>query len=89
MHTLQVAVEDFAMQSDGTYPVAADAATVEALMPEGRPPDNPFIGAPSNVVWQGAAASQGELGYAIPQVNAYSITGFGAENLLDFTLQNY
>jgi prepilin-type N-terminal cleavage/methylation domain-containing protein len=89
MHTFQLAVEDFAVQNDGTYPVAADAATVEALLPGGAAPTNPFIGGATNIVWAGAAGAQGELGYAIPALNQYTITGFGESALLTLTLENF
>ena len=48
MHTLQLAVEDFAVQNDGTYPVAADAAVVTGLLPGGVVMDNPFTNAASD-----------------------------------------
>ena len=33
MHTVQLAIEDFAVQNDGTYPVAANDAAVKANDP--------------------------------------------------------
>lgn len=89
MHTLQLAVEDFAVQNDGTYPVAADGGAVEALLPGGVCPDNPFTGAVSVVTWGGVAAAQGDLGYSIPALNQYSISGFGSTALLALTLTNF
>src|SRR3970040_232499 len=35
MHTVQLAIEDFAVQNDGTYPVAVDDAAVKANLPGG------------------------------------------------------
>jgi len=89
MHTLQLAVEDFAVQNDGTYPLAADGPAVEAMLPGGVAPDNPFVGGATNIVWGGAAGAQGELGYAAPGLNQYDITGFGEAALLTLTLSNY
>src|SRR5512139_2979393 len=82
MHTLQLAVEDFAVQNDGTYPAAGDQAAVEALLPGGVVMDNPFSGAASNITWPGVAAAQGDLGYDIPAVNQYSISGYGSTAVL-------
>lgn len=89
MHTLQLAVEDFAKQHDGTYPVAADGAAVEALLPGGNVPNNPFTGVASVINWGGPALTQGDLGYEVPTVNTYDITGYGAEKLLPLRLKNY
>jgi prepilin-type N-terminal cleavage/methylation domain-containing protein len=87
MHTLQLATEDFAVQNDGTYPVAADAAAVTALLPGGVIMDNPFTNAASTITWGGAAASQGNLGYAVAS-NVYDITGYGEGALLTLVLTN-
>jgi type IV pilus assembly protein PilA len=89
MHTLQLATEDFAVQNDGTYPVAADAAAVTALLPGGALMNNPFTGVPTVVTWGGAAAAIGDMGYAVPALNQYTITGFGASAVLPLTLQNF
>jgi prepilin-type N-terminal cleavage/methylation domain-containing protein len=89
MHTVQLAVEDFAVQNDGTYPVAADGALVEALLPGGAVPKNPFTGIASTVGWGSAAATQGDMGYTIPALNQYVITGFGSTALLTLQLKNY
>ena len=89
MHTLQLAVEDFAVQHAGTYPLAADGGAVEALLPGGVCPDNPFTNVVSLVTWGGPAAAQGDLGYAIPALNQYSISGFGSTALLTLALTNF
>jgi prepilin-type N-terminal cleavage/methylation domain-containing protein len=88
MHTLQTGVEDFAI-INGTYPVAADGPSVETLLSGTVVPDNPFSGAPTTITWGGPAASQGDLGYEIPGLNRYTITGFGASALLSLTLNNF
>ena len=89
MHTVQLAVEDFAVQNDGTYPLAADGPAVEALLPGGAVPNNPFTGVPATVGWGAAAATQGDMGYVIPALNQYDISGFGSTALLTLTLKNY
>ena len=90
MHSLQTGVEDFAVLNSGQYPAnAADGAIVESLLSGTVVPDNPFSGAPTVVTWGGAAAAQGDLGYAIPALNQYTITGFGKSALLGLTLSNF
>lgn len=94
MHMLQIAVEQFAvemgaLEGEVRYPFAADAATVTAMLPGGSTPRNPFTGVSSVVVWGGAAATQGDLGYTVPANDQYVITGFGAADLLPFDLRNF
>ncbi len=89
MHTLQLAVEDFAADHDGVYPTAVDAQAVIALLPGGVSPTNPFTSAPSNIVWGGLPAMPGDLGYEIPAMNQYNIAAFGAKKLLALKLSNY
>jgi prepilin-type N-terminal cleavage/methylation domain-containing protein len=88
MHTLQLAVEDFAVQNDGVYPVSGtDDAAVVALLPGGAAPANPFVGGASTITWGGAAAAQGDLGYDDAS-NVYDITGYGEGALLALVLTN-
>ena len=89
MHTVQLAVEDFAADHDGTYPTAADAQAVIALMPGGVSPTNPFTGNPSNIAWGALPAMPGDLGYQITALNQYDITAFGAKEMLGLKLSNY
>jgi prepilin-type N-terminal cleavage/methylation domain-containing protein len=88
MHTLQLGVEDFAVQNDGTYPVAADAAAVEANLPDGAYPDNPFTNAETAVDWAAAPAASGEIGFSTATTSQYVIEGFGKDALLSLTLTN-
>jgi prepilin-type N-terminal cleavage/methylation domain-containing protein len=89
MHTLQLAVEDFAVQNDGTYPIAADGPAVEALLPSGAVPNNPFTAVPTVITWGGVAGAQGDLGYVVPLLNQYQISGYGSAALLALTLENF
>jgi type II secretion system protein G len=93
MHTVQLAIEDYAVKSAGTYPIAGDAAAVQFNMPGGTWTTNPFTGvvneAPS---WPGPAASQGMTGVVNPPApnerSGYTISGFGKSVLLALTLSN-
>src|SRR5262245_66367182 len=49
MHSLQLAIEDYATTHNGLYPLAADEPAVHANMPNGTYPTNPF----TNVVVEG------------------------------------
>ncbi len=88
MHTLQTGVEDFAILN-GYYPLAADGPTVETLLSGTVVPENPFSGAATTITWGGVAASQGNLGYSIPGLNRYTISGFGESAVLSLTLSNF
>ena len=88
MHTVQLAVEDFAVQNDGTYPVAANDAAVKANCPGGAYPENPFTGAASTVDWTGAPASAGQLGFTTASTTQYVLRGYGKSALLSLSLTN-
>jgi type II secretion system protein G len=78
MHTFQLAMEDFAVKNMGIYPVAADAATVQANLPSGNWPTNPFTGVANQAPesWAGAATAPGR--YATNSTTlSYVITGYG------------
>jgi prepilin-type N-terminal cleavage/methylation domain-containing protein len=96
-HTVQLAVEDWAIQSGGLYPVTVDGdatpagETVLDILPSGVPLENPFTRLASEPV-NGAAATPGQTGYlVIPDANGmntgYTITGFGQQVQI-LTLQN-
>ena len=60
MHSFQLAIEDFAVKSSGVYPNgAADAGTVQANLPGGVWPKNPFTGAVDAPVWNADPAASG------------------------------
>jgi prepilin-type N-terminal cleavage/methylation domain-containing protein len=96
MHTAQLAMEDFAVQSDGIYSTAeADATpggeTVAELCPGDQWPDNPFSSpkAASAPTWGAAPADEGEFGFETATVTSYNIQGCGKDgNLLTLELTN-
>ena len=87
MHTLQLAVEDFAVTNDGVYPLLADAGTVEGLLPGAAYPDNPFTAAETVVNWAGTLAAAGTIAVA-PTVTTYVISGQGKSAALALALHN-
>jgi type IV pilus assembly protein PilA len=96
-HTVQLAVEDWAVQSDGLYPVTVDGdatpvgETVIDILPQSALLENPFTKNATEPV-NGAAATPGQTGYVVvPDGNgvnsSYDITGFG-QLVLVLTLNN-
>ena len=91
-HAVQVAAEDFGVQSEGTYaadlsdpsPISGD--TIIDMLPHDTYLDNPFTKAATEPV-DGAAATPGETGYE-PVVDGtgmnigYIITGYGREAVI-------
>ncbi|MCK4415353.1 MAG: prepilin-type N-terminal cleavage/methylation domain-containing protein [Candidatus Eisenbacteria sp.] len=82
-HSVQLAVEDFSVRNNGTYPALVDI--VAGLFPGGVFPDNPFnSGVPITVAAPGF--SQGNIGYALA-LGVYDIECYG-ETALVLTLSN-
>jgi prepilin-type N-terminal cleavage/methylation domain-containing protein len=84
MHTVQLAFEDFAVQSDGTYPddgtsTTPAGATIEDLCPGAVWPDNPFSGAASTFQWDADPATEGDLGANPANTTDYTIKGCGKD----------
>jgi type II secretion system protein G len=91
MHTLQLAFEDFAVQTDGVYPDLATSATpggdtIEDLCPQAAYPDNPFTNAPTVVTFDADPAAQGVVGANPANITDYVIKGFGKSALLTLQL---
>ena len=89
MHSLQLAIEDFAVKNTGVYPVAADAAAIKANFPAATYPTNPFTGVADEVPTFGAApAAQGRYGPATMTTTNYIIQGYGKSALMALQLRN-
>jgi prepilin-type N-terminal cleavage/methylation domain-containing protein len=88
MHTFQLAMEDYAVTSDGVYATAAEAAAVQALFPNGVYPDNPFLGVPTNVLYGADPAVSGQIGANPCTIDGYTIKGFGKAAMLSLLLTN-
>ncbi len=87
MHTVQLAVEDYAVHTMGVYPDDAASAThsgetVEDLCPDGAYPVNPFTGASTVVVWDADPANSGEIGISPATATDYLIKGYGKSFML-------
>ena len=91
MHTLQMALEDYAAVHDGIYPTDAEKAEVKALAPGGVWPRNPFTSvrlADAEVSFGSDPDAPGEIGANPATVNGYRIKGFGKSALLSIVLSN-
>jgi len=88
MHSFQLAIEDFAVKNTGTYPVAADDAAVQANMPAGNYPKNPFSGTNDAWTWAADPAASGIIGANPCSTTGYTIKGYGKTALLTLTLTN-
>jgi len=87
MHTVQLAMEDFSVQTLGVYPDDAASATgggqtVEDLCPAGAYPVNPFTGAPTVIAWDADPANPGEIGISPATTSDYLIKGQGKSFML-------
>ncbi len=87
MHTLQLALEDFAVQTGGHYPDDATSTTpggetVEDLCPGGTYPTNPFTEAPTVVAWDADPANPGQIAINPATTSGYLIKGFGSSMML-------
>lgn len=84
MHTLQIAVEDFALENQTEYPASAfdilpDGRTLSQLCPSSNYPVNPFTNAVSIVQFNQRPTSghAGELGIDPAAVDRYAIRANG------------
>jgi len=87
MHTIQLAIEDFAVQTSGVYPdngasTTPGGQTVEDLCPSGAYPKNPFTQAPTGVLWDADPAAPGVIGMNPANTTDYTVKGFGKKFML-------
>ncbi|MEJ2720799.1 MAG: hypothetical protein P8181_06610, partial [bacterium] len=77
LHSVQTSVELFAVAHNGTYPLPADAAELENLMPGGQYPSNPFTRAVTVVLWNADPPNPGEIGIFNLPGGGYMLKGRG------------
>jgi competence protein ComGC len=87
MHTLQLSLEDFAVQTLGVYPDNAASTTpggetLEDVCPGGAYPENPFTAAATVVTWDADPDASGRMGINPANTGDYVIKGFGKSMLL-------
>lgn len=89
MHTLQLAIEDYGCRNTGVYPLAADAAAVQACLPGGVWPRNAFTAVLNEPpVWNADPGASGVMGNNPATVRGYTIKGYGRSALVPLTLTN-
>ena len=76
-HSVQLAVEDAAVQANGVYPANA-AAIVAGMFPGGAFPKNPFTGTNDAIIAADGfgAGDEGKVGYALA-AGIYTIESYG------------
>jgi type II secretion system protein G len=82
MHTIQLAIESFAVDRLGQYPQAGDEADLLALLPNGHYPDNPFTKAETAVQWNADPAVPGDISIFNLPGDGYMLRGRGTDGLL-------
>ena len=86
-HTVQLAVEDYAVQNNGVYPYSNLAwAQIVANLPGGEVVRNPFSGEKGLTV--GVGAAEGMVDYTLPVDGVYIITCYGESGVNILTLTN-
>ena len=89
MHSLQLAIEDFAVANNSLYPVAADLAAVKARIPSGTWPTNPFtLVVDESPTWGVDPAGMGRYGVNPSTILQYTIKGFGKSGPVLLQLSN-
>ena len=89
MHTLQLAIEDYAVQNDGVYPAdGTDGAAVVLLLPGGVAPNDPFDGVAATITWDADPAGTGDMGVNPANTTDYVIKGYGKAGVLTLLLSN-
>lgn len=88
-HSVQLAVEDFAVQNDGTYP-ADNTQIVAGMFPGGAFPTNPFTGNAEAIVAAdggGTVGNEGKVGF-VNNAGIYDVEGYGEAGRLVLALSN-
>jgi prepilin-type N-terminal cleavage/methylation domain-containing protein len=91
MHTVQLSMEDFAVQTLGSYPddgasTTPGGLTLEELCPGNQFPSNPFTGAATVVSWDADPLASGEIGINPADLHVYTIKGYGKDGILTTAL---
>jgi prepilin-type N-terminal cleavage/methylation domain-containing protein len=83
VHSIQIAIEAFAVDHSAVYPVQADDAEIQALLPGGAYPENPFTRAPTNVPWNADPVDPGEISITSLPGGGYMLQAEGLVAPLD------
>lgn len=92
LYNIQLAFEDFSIQTDGIYPVLATSTTsggetLVELLPGGVYPTNPFDNLPTLFSWGApAAANAGACAATTANLSGYAIEARGADAAAPYIL---
>lgn len=82
MHAIHIGIESFSVDHGGVYPQQADDAELEALLPHGSYPENPFTKAVTVVPWNADPANPGEISIATLPGGGYMLKARGHAAIL-------
>ena len=83
VHAIQLAIESFAVDHASVYPQAADDAALQALLPDGTYPENPFTRAVTVVPWNADPADPGEISITTLPGGGYMLKARGLDVILE------
>jgi prepilin-type N-terminal cleavage/methylation domain-containing protein len=83
VHCVQIGIEAYAADHSAVYPVQADDAALQALLPHGEYPENPFTRAPTNVPWNADPADPGEISITSLPGGGYVLKARGLAAMLE------
>ena len=86
VHTIQIGIEAFSVDHSAVYPVQADDAEIQARLPGGAYPENPFTRAPTNVPWNADPADPGEVSITSLAGGGYMLKARGLAAMLEPTI---
>ncbi len=82
MHSIQIGIEAYAVDHNGIYPQQPDDAALQALLPHGNYPENPFTRAVTVVGWNADPPNPGEITITSLAGGGYMLKGRGQMAIL-------
>jgi hypothetical protein len=91
VHSVQLALEDFAIHTHGVYPTDSTSATsggltLRDMFPGGEYPENPFTGRPVVIHWNSDPVGPGEIGINPADSFFYTVKGSDAFGVMPLEL---
>jgi prepilin-type N-terminal cleavage/methylation domain-containing protein len=83
VHTIHVGIEAYSVDHAAVYPLQADDAALQALLPGGAYPENPFTRAPTVVPWNADPADPGEISITSLPGGGYMLKARGLAAMLE------
>jgi len=82
VHAIHIGIESYSVDHGGVYPQQADDAELQALLPHGTYPENPFTKAATAVPWNADPTNPGEISISNLPGGGYSIKARGQAAIL-------